>query len=207
MRLLERVAGPAARPFSTAYACAQHRAHGARWQARGKGGEQLMAGAMCSEAGPLEGRRAALLLVRAGAASVVRRLCTVQLLRTSTLLDIRCRSFAGGSLDSRLQLSLGRAQSRRLRVREEFCAQPKPVPVRSMSECTHANRRCVGPAHLAGRAMNGSDAVDSSSTGSSSGMPSHSRTCLEHAPDGSIFAVDLSKLFTDGRKTGTGHWQ
>jgi hypothetical protein len=87
-----------------------------------------MAGAMCSKAGPLEGRRAALLLVRAGAARVVRRLCTADLLRTSTLLHVRCRSFAGGSLDSRLQLSLGRAESRRLRVREELGAQPKPVP-------------------------------------------------------------------------------
>ena len=131
MRLLERVAGPAARPFSTAYACAQHRAHGTRWQARGKGGEKLMAGAMYREVSPLEGRRAALLLVRAGAASVVRRLCTVQLPRT-TFLHLRCRSLAGGSLDSCLQLSLGRAQSRRLRVREEFCAQPKPVLVRSL---------------------------------------------------------------------------
>ena len=107
-----------------------------------------MAGAMCSKAGPLEGRSAALLLVRAGAARVVRRLCMADLLRTSTLLHVRCRSFAGGSLDSRLQLSLGRAESRRLRVREELGAQPKPVPAkRSMRECTHTNRRCVGPAH------------------------------------------------------------
>ena len=89
-----------------------------------------MAGATGSEVGSLEGRRAALLLVRTGAASVVRRLCTVQLLRTSALLHIHCGSFAGGSLDSSLQLSLGRAQGRRLRVREELCAQPKPVPVR-----------------------------------------------------------------------------
>ena len=118
------------------------------WQARGRRGAWLIAGAMCSKAGPLEGRSAALLLVRAGAARVVRRLCMADLLRTSTLLHVRCGSFAGWSLDSRLQFSLGRAESRRLRVREELGAQPKPVPAkRSMRECTHTNRRCVGPAH------------------------------------------------------------
>ena len=118
------------------------------WQARGRRGARLMAGAMCSKAGPLEGRRAALLLVRAGAARVIRGLCMADLLRTSTLLHVRCGSFSGGSLDTRLQLSLGRAESRRLRVREELGAQPKPVPAkRSMRECTHTNRRCVGPAH------------------------------------------------------------
>ena len=57
-----------------------------------------------------------------------------------------------------------------------------------MSECTHANRQCVRPAHLAGRAMNGSDAVATLS-GSSSGIPSHSRTCFEQAPDGNIRVV------------------
>ena len=96
-----------------------------------------MAGAMCSKAGPLEGRRAALLLVRAGAARVVRRLCTADLLQTSTLLHARCGSFAGWSLDSRLQLSLGRAESRRLRVREELGAQPKPVPGKRLCVSAH----------------------------------------------------------------------